>query len=264
MKKIDFHTHVFPDKLAEKALKLLSDGGGGLPWYVNGTVEDLKKSMAESGIAASVLMNIATNPRQQKAVNDFAAAVHGGNIISFGSVHPDSPDALCELDRIHDMGLPGIKFHLDCQDFHFDHPALKKIYEKIVKLGLMVCFHTGWDMSTAYCRMTPENMLKTLPMLEGTVVIAAHFGAYAMWDRSFELLCGKDVYFDTAVSCGKIPLKLAASMIEAHGADKVLFGSDSPWSKQTDEAYFVELLPISDDKKELIFYKNAERLLKRR
>ena len=261
MKYIDFHTHIFPDKLAERAIDILSLGGGGFRGYTDGTLKGLIRSMDEHGIEKSAVMNIATNPGQQRAVNDFAAEINGGRVISFGSVHPDSPDALGEIDRICDLGLKGIKFHLDCQDFKYDHPALKKIYEKIAKKGLIVCFHSGWDMSTSYCRMTPDNLIETLPMLEGTRVIAAHFGAYAMWPQVMEKLCGKDLYFDTAFSCGRIPLLLGAEIVKMHGADKVLLGSDSPWASQGDEIRFVSLMDLNDEEKEGIYHKNAERLM---
>ena len=56
-------------------------------------------------------------------------------------------------------------------------------------------------------------------MLEGTKVIAAHFGAYAMWPQVMEKLCGKDLYFDTAFSCGRIPLLLGAESAVAVDID---------------------------------------------
>ena len=37
--RIDFHTHVFPDKLAEKALTSISEHTGA-PYFTNGTVAD--------------------------------------------------------------------------------------------------------------------------------------------------------------------------------------------------------------------------------
>ena len=262
LRYIDFHTHIFPDKLAEKAIDVLSMGGGGFRGYTDGTLNGLINSMNEAGIEKSAVLNIATNPKQQRAVNDFAAEINGDRVVSFGSVHPDAPDALDEIDRICDLGLMGVKFHLECQDFEYDHPALKKIYEKIAKKGLIVCFHCGWDMSTSYCRMTPDNLIKTLPMLEGATVIAAHLGAYAMWPEVLDKLCGKDVYFDTAFSCGRIPLKLGTEIVKRHGVDRILLGSDLPWASQKDEIRFVSLMDLTDDEKEKIYHGNADRLIK--
>ena len=109
--------------------------------------------------------------------------------------------------------------------------------------------------------MTPQNLVKTLPMLEGATVIAAHFGAYAMWPESMDMLCGRDIYFDTAFSCGRIPLKLGAEIVRRHGADRVLLGSDSPWASQSDEIRFVSLMDIPEHDKDKILKGNAERLI---
>jgi predicted TIM-barrel fold metal-dependent hydrolase len=45
------------------------------------------------------------------------------------------------------------------------------------------------------------------------------------------------------------------------GADKVLFGSDCPWDDPANEIAMINRLPLTDEEKELIFYRNAERLL---
>ena len=98
---IDFHTHCFPDTLAVKAVSRLSAVSGGLTPYTDGTLAGLRRSMVEEGVPASVIQHIATNPAQQKKVNDFAASIQNGvDIYSFGSVHPDAPNALEELERI--------------------------------------------------------------------------------------------------------------------------------------------------------------------
>ena len=45
------------------------------------------------------------------------------------------------------------------------------------------------------------------------------------------------------------------------GADRVLFGTDSPWRGQKDSIRGIQELPLTQEEKELIFHKNAERLL---
>ena len=44
--RIDFHTHVFPDKLAEKALTSISEHTGA-PYFTNGTVADTDEKLKE-------------------------------------------------------------------------------------------------------------------------------------------------------------------------------------------------------------------------
>ena len=54
---------------------------------------------------------------------------------------------------------------------------------------------------------------------------------------------------------------LAMKMIEKHGADKILFGSDLPWSSAVDQRDMVLSWPLSQEEKDMILYGNARRLL---
>ena len=51
-------------------------------------------------------------------------------------------------------------------------------------------------------------------------------------------------------------------IVKNHGADKILFGSDSPWNKASDEIAILNTLPLTQEEKDLILCKNAKRILK--
>ena len=128
---IDFHTHAFPEKIAEKAIEKLSFASGGLIPQTNGTVSGLKALMKKDGVDKSVALGIATNEKQQTAVNDFIKSQECEEIIPFGSVYPHAESALEELERIHSMGIKGIKLHPEYQQFFVDDEKMKPIYKKI-------------------------------------------------------------------------------------------------------------------------------------
>ena len=46
---IDFHTHAFPDKLAVKAMPLLSKAAGGVKPNHEGNISSLKEKIKEQG-----------------------------------------------------------------------------------------------------------------------------------------------------------------------------------------------------------------------
>jgi predicted TIM-barrel fold metal-dependent hydrolase len=50
-------------------------------------------------------------------------------------------------------------------------------------------------------------------------------------------------------------------MIRRHGAENVLFGTDSPWKKADDEIGRISSLPLSAAEIDLIMSQNAIRLL---
>ena len=67
MRIIDFHTHAFPDQIAEKAMQKLQQNCI-VKACLNGTLYDLLHSMDKSGIEKAVLCNIATKPDQFEAI----------------------------------------------------------------------------------------------------------------------------------------------------------------------------------------------------
>ncbi len=258
---IDFHTHCFPDKIASKAVEKLSYISGGLEPYTDGTVEGLKASMQKGGVNRSVVLNIATNAHQQKSVNDFAATINSENIISFGSVFPESPDALEELERIKAMGLKGVKLHPDYQGFSVDDPKMKAIYKKISALGLITVFHAGNDYGfEPPFGNTPDKMIKALSWFSSPV-IAAHWGGVNCNEGVLKYLCGTDIYFDTSFGYSMMPKYYAQKILDKHGADKMLFGTDTPWHTPSMELRLLNSLDISEEDKEKIFYTNAQKLL---
>lgn len=259
---IDFHTHCFPDKLAAKAVDKLSFVSGGLQPHTDGTVGDLRRSMREHGVTLSVVLNIATNAHQQKNVNDFAASIQNKtDIVAFGSVFPDSEDALDELDRIKSLGLKGVKLHPDYQGFFVDDPKLKPLYKKISSLGLITLFHAGLDYGFAPpYGATPERLATALGWLE-TPVVAAHWGGINCAEGVLKYLCGREVYFDTSFGYSMMPKYYAEKILEVHGVDKLLFGTDTPWHTATMEQRLLSTLPLSDDEREMIHHRNAEKLL---
>ena len=260
---IDFHVHAFPDALAAKALPLLSKCSGGVKPNYDATISGLESYLAKNNVDYAVVLNIATNPHQEKKVNDFAISLlEKKNIIPFGSVHPDSPNALSELERLAKAGIRGIKLHPDYQHFFVDDEKMFPIYKKIAELGFITVFHAGVDIGypkPVHC--TPERLLRVLDLFDDAPVVAAHFGGWLLWDSVLEDLCGTKVYLDTAFSSGKMPPDYAKELIKAHGADKVLLGSDTPWSDTLDEVRFVQSLDLSAEDEEKILSNNAKRLL---
>lgn len=260
---IDFHVHAFPDALAAKALPLLSKCSGGVKPNYDATISGLESYLAKNHVDYAVVLNIATNPHQEKKVNDFAISLlEKKNIIPFGSVHPDSPNALSELERLAKAGIRGIKLHPDYQHFFVDDEKMFPIYKKIAELGFITVFHAGVDIGypkPVHC--TPERLLRVLDLFDDAPVVAAHFGGWLLWDSVLEDLCGTKVYLDTAFSSGKMPPDYAKELIKAHGADKVLLGSDMPWSDTLDEVRFVQSLDLFAEDEEKILSNNAKRLL---
>lgn len=258
---IDAHAHTFPDKIAEKALHRLAVISGITP-ATNGTVSGTISYMKSLNIDKFINLNIATSPSQQITINNTAAEnnekYHA--MISTGSVHPDNPDTLNELQRIKDLSIKAIKLHPDYQGFFIDEEKLFPIYQMCSDLDLPIIFHSGWDCySPQLVHAMPEASAKIAKKFPRLKMVLAHFGGLKLWDDVVEHLVGlQNVYFDTAMAATYMDsTDTAMKIINKHPIENIFLGSDCPWESPDKSVDFIESLPLSDDYKEKILGTNA-------
>ena len=175
--RICFHTHAFPDALAGRAMAVLSQNGlaFGYTPHTDGTLSGAESRLRAAGIDRALVLNIATNPRQEKKVNDFAieTANKGGFFFAAGSVHPDSTDPEGELIRLKENGVRGIKIHPDYAGVPITDACFDRIFSLCEALGLFVVTHAGPDpVSPNRVFAPPEAVLK---------VVSVHISAAPAW-----------------------------------------------------------------------------------
>ena len=266
---IDFHTHTFPDSIAPKAIRKLEEGiertqgHAVLKANTDGTLSGLVDSMNKYGVDISVVMPIATTVDQHTTINTFAKnTTDNKRIISFGSLHPREEHWDKTLEDVKELGLHGIKLHPEFQDFYVDEPIVVDIVKKAKELGLYVLFHCGADLGFhPPVKCTPERLRKVIDKCGGENIIAAHFGGFMLWNDVKTYLAGTPIRMDTSMTSGFLENDLMKEIISIHGADKILFGSDSPWQTPKDALDKLLSLGLANEEIELITHKNAERIL---
>ncbi len=261
---IDFHTHVFPEQMAEKTIKKM-ELEGNVKAYTNGTLQELKYSMKESNIDISVLLPVATKPTQFESINRYAEEISGREgIISFGGIHPDTEHYKEELQEIKRLGLPGIKLHPDYQATFIDDPRMVRIIQYAAELDLIVSIHAGLDIGLPDPIHCPPkraaNMLEQIDYINARIILA-HMGGFHQWDLVEEYLVGKNVWFDTAYAFGSLQTEQFQRIIRNHGADRILFGTDSPWSGQKESIRCLSDMELTQEEIECIFWRNGAGLL---
>lgn len=259
---VDFHTHMFPDKIAKGTIGFLVEVCKKKP-YTDGTYEGLKKAALESGIDLSVALPIATKPSQFDSINAFASRYQEKPVLSFGSIHPDCEDYKKKLRQIKEMGLKGIKLHPDYQEVYFNDIRYKRIISCASELDLIISVHAGLDPKcpeNIHC--TPEMSAEVIRETEAPSLVLAHMGGNKQWDEVEEYLVGRQVYFDTGVVLDKMPEEQFLRIVRTHGVDKILFATDSPWSGQKEFLEIIRKMPLSDEEREKILGGNACKLLK--
>ena len=259
---IDSHCHIYPDKIALKAVASVDRFYGGLPAEpYDGTTGTLLRSGREAGITRFVVHSVATSPEQVGHINRFIAdSVRdaGGAFIGLGAMHPDSERLKQDLEELLALGLRGIKIHPDFQRFEADSIKAYRLYELAEAYGLPILIHTG---DHRYDYSNPERMVRVLRAFPGLRFIGAHLGGWSVWDRAEALLPEfPNLWVDTSSSFHWLGPERTLRIIRAFGADRVLFGTDYPMWPQKPEIDFLRSLPLTEEEKEQILWKNAAAL----
>ncbi|MCL2615798.1 MAG: amidohydrolase family protein [Dehalococcoidia bacterium] len=260
---IDFHAHVFPDDLAPRAIEVLSSCIDNLyPPVSDGTLAGLLHNMDEWGIGLSVTQPVITKQSQFRKTNEWAAATCSDRIVAFGGVFPHTDDYKRDIDFVVSLGLKGLKFHAEYQDFLVDDPHMLKIYDYALSKGLILLHHAGFDPAfPPPFRSSPQRFAKMAQAMQGGTIVLAHLGGHDQWDDVEKYLAGSAVYLDTSMGFAYFPHEQFLHIVQKHGADKILFASDAPWSNAKSEIEQLRAQPLSDSEKAAILGGNAKRIL---
>lgn len=278
---VDIHTHTFPAKIAASTLLKLQNMSHTRP-FTDGTEAGLTASMARAGVDYSLVLPVATAPRQVCHINDASARLNqegrARGLLSFGCMHPDFDGWKEELSRVASLGLRGIKLHPVYQDVDFDDIRYLRILDRCGELGLIVLTHAGLDVGfPGKVNCSPDMVLRAVEQVGPVTLILAHMGGWRNWDEVERLLPHTGVLLDTAFSLGSMTplgdgyygpadLRLMEEadfvrMVRAFGAERVLFGTDSPWGGQEEGLARLRALPLTPEEREAILGGNARRLL---
>ena len=279
---IDIHTHIFPSKIAANVIDKLSRTSRTVA-FTDGTVDSLINSMKNSNVDISVILPVATNPYQVEKVNNASTELNEkyseDGIISFACMHPEYENYSKELSRIKNLGFKGIKIHPVYQDVEIDNIKYLRIFERAAELDLIVITHAGLDIGfPGVVKCSPKMCRDVVDEIGNFKFILAHMGGWKNWDEVAEYLADTKVYIDTAFSTGTITprkdshweakeLKMLneeefIKLFNLFGADRIIFGTDSPWSSQNESIKFIQILQITEEDKMKIFGGNAKNLLK--
>jgi predicted TIM-barrel fold metal-dependent hydrolase len=264
---IDFHTHVFPDKIAEKTVKLL-EAKGGIPSFSDGTADGLTCALEDAGVDIAVTLPVLTNPKSFDSVNRYAAEINARfenesrRLISFGAIHPACENIEGKMKEIKSLGFRGVKIHPDYQETYINDDGYVKIVNAARELDLIVITHAGVDFAypdDVHC--TPPLALELLKKAPHEKFVFAHLGGEKMQEEFLDTFADTGVYFDTAYVLRYISPEIFNAWLARVGNERILFASDSPWS---DVGRDVEILNsfVKDEKtRERLFSLNAKKLL---
>lgn len=278
---IDFHTHIFPEKISAEVVEKLSRTSKTI-YFSDGTLNGLINSMKKSEINFSVILPVATYTAQVEKINNSAAVINEKffeqGIIHFASMHPDFENYRAELLRIKNLGFKGIKIHPVYQKTNLDDKKFLRIFYRAAELDLIVVTHAGFDIGfPGVENCSPKMSRHVVEEIGNFKFVLAHMGGWKNWDEVLEILGDKEIFLDTSFSTGKIqPRKdffwnendlilidenKFCEFVKIFGAEKILFGTDSPWTSPTESINFLKKISVTENDKGKILGLNAKKLL---
>lgn len=261
MKIIDFHTHAFPDAVAEKAIPFL-EGEADVKAAHDGKLSSLLSSMDRAGIQSAVVCSIATKPSQFLPILEWSKQIASSRIIPLASVHPDDPSLAENVGKVKEAGLQGLKMHPYYQRFVFNEKRMLFFYEAVRDNGLLLVSHTGFDIAYPRDRIVdPEKILSILTQFPDLKFVATHLGSWEDWDEVEKHLLGKEIYLEISYTLGILDDDRFVSMVLRHPPEFLLFGTDSPWDDQKRALGHFLALKLPESLKEKMLETNARRLL---
>lgn len=264
---IDFHTHIFPEKLYS-AIK---------SWFLNnvGWNFDFKGSSMEvfsflnniDNLEYFICFGYAHKKDISSRLNEFYISLKSlsPKVIPLGTIHQDDVDLIDIAKKAMDGGLKGFKIHCQVQKVTADDKRFHKFYEYVGDRGGFILFHAGTgpfpNDFVGFCNF--ERFIKKFPNLK---CIVAHLGAFESDKFIKASLDYKNLYLDTSYTFISNPTNTLIAPVELllEAQEKILFGSDFPGICHSYESSVSALtnLCIPEDVLDKIFYENAYKFLK--
>lgn len=187
-------------------------------------------------------------------------------ILGYAFVNPGYfTESIEEIERcVKELGMIGIKLY---NQYRADEPVVLPIIRKAAEMQIPVLWHAGHPPS-------PEEALRWgQPRISDGVHIAAlarkvpdailihgHIGGGGDWEWGIKALRNvPNVYVDTSGSV--VDEGIVEMCVKYLGADRVLFATDLSMEAGVGKILGANL---TDEERELIFWKNMDRILRRR
>jgi len=253
---IDAHCHIYPEKIAAKAVQSVGQFYNVEMKASQGTAADLLERMQQANIQRAIVHSVAIKPSNVVAINDFIAQSVAANpqLIGFATMHQDFADMAAEVERCIQLGLKGFKLHPDSQGVAANDPRLKRLYG-LIEGRLPIILHCG-DYRFDYSH--PWRIQEILQEFPRLTMNAAHFGGWSLFDLAVEYLEHERCFMDLSSASVYLGPRRTRELIEIYGAQRILFGSDFPMWDPLEEAERFASLQLDSKDRELVAWRNAE------
>ncbi|MBW1892268.1 MAG: amidohydrolase family protein [Deltaproteobacteria bacterium] len=265
-KIIDFHVHLFPDKLLDAIWNAFSTR---YKWDVLYKLyyRDCVNFLNERNVTPVVYSNYAHKKGIAEGLNQWNMKIldEFPNLYCFAAFHPDDDNGMEIAENIlsHPKVL-GFKLQLLVQNFYPYDERLFPLYDLVMEKNKRILFHAGTGpIGNQYVGIKNfKKMLKKYPDIPANI---AHMGALEYKEFMDLLNNHENLYFDTAFTFFKnadMGFNLDSSYLELN-KDRILYGSDFPnliFPREEEINTLLEM-GLSDEFYQKIFFDNGMKLI---
>ncbi len=270
MRVIDFHIHIGTrEQFLPWVMEFFKKNS---PYYAENFAESITPERAIAflkfhGIDRSVVLAEYAPKASAMVTNEFVSQFCNGHeeLIPFGCLDFSDKRPYMEQARyaVEKLRMKGFKLLPSYQHFYPNDQALYPFYEYVQSLGMPIMFHTGTSIfhSTRIKYADPLLLDEAADDFPDLNIIMEHGGRTFWYDRAAWLVSKyRNMHIGIAGIATRHLPKFFPRLEQYR--DRFVFGSD--WPGFGDIRGLIErvyALPYSDETKEMILYKNAERLL---
>ena len=233
------------------------------------TYNELVKRMDKTGVDKAVTWLQPPYMRKIDRANEYvfeAAKKYPDRILGFGWADPN-----LGVEKAKDMvkkcvncyGFHGVKLNGAQNNFYIDDPKLSlPVIEEIARTGKILTFHVGTD---AYERTHPFRVAKIARLYPEMTILVVHMGGVAYADLSNATIEFAKENPNMILVGSEVRSILILKAIKTLGADRVCFGSDTPFEiMHVELAKYNALLDgeVTEEEKKMVMGGNIERIFK--
>jgi 2,3-dihydroxybenzoate decarboxylase len=295
-----FTKHIASASASDLSARLAEFGELRLAAMEEGGIDLMVLSQTGPGVQAERDEGVAI--RRARENNDYLARQieqDPKRFAGFAILPMHSPRAAAEelMRAVRDLGFKGALVHGHTNGRYYDDPAYDEVWERFQELDVPLYLHPidfpelpksfeghpeltgaawGWGVETAThtLRLLFGGVFDRFPNLkivighmgEGLPILRWRFDSrFAVYSHGITLkrapseYFGRNILITTTGVCSHAALTCA---LDEMGTDAVMFSVDYPYESTKIAGNFIESAPISQEVREKVCFRNAERLLK--